>query len=228
MSWVSLLYRGAHCLVKMGAGLSRPIPVQRGIRQGCPISGQLYSLAIEPLLCRLRGRLTGLSLPGPALSERPPVVSAYADDVNIFVTSQGGVHCLQDSLSLYERASSAWVNWAKSGALLVGQWRGQAVPSLPGGLKWGKEGLKVLGVFLGTEAFQSKNWEGVKEKVCARLSRWKWLLPQLSYRGRVLVVNNLVASTLWYRLVPLTPPPVLIVMVRSALGPCSNPLPSCG
>uniref|UniRef100_A0A3Q3F9D5 G protein gamma domain-containing protein n=1 Tax=Labrus bergylta TaxID=56723 RepID=A0A3Q3F9D5_9LABR len=38
----------------MGAGLSRPIPVRRGIRQGCPISGQLYSLAIEPLLCRLR------------------------------------------------------------------------------------------------------------------------------------------------------------------------------
>ncbi|KAJ3608825.1 hypothetical protein NHX12_023355 [Muraenolepis orangiensis] len=53
------LYNGAQCLVKMGAGLSRPIPVQRGIRQGCPISGQLYSLAIGPLLCRLRSKLSG-------------------------------------------------------------------------------------------------------------------------------------------------------------------------
>lgn len=27
-------------------------------------------------------------------------------------------------------------------------------------------------------------------------SRWKWLLPHSSHRGRVLVANNLVASTL--------------------------------
>ena len=206
LAWIGLLYSGAQCMVKMGAGLSRPIPVQRGIRQGCPLSGQLYTLAIEPLLCMLRGRLSGLSLPGSSDLDRPLTVSAYADDVNIFVSSQGDIKCLQDTLSLYEKASSARVNWAKSEALLVGQWRDQTVPSLPGGLEWGKEGLKVLGVFLGTEGFQNKNWEGVKEKVCARLSKWKWLLPQLSYRGRVLVANNLVASTLWHRLIALTPP----------------------
>lgn len=64
LSWISLLYSGARCMVKMEAGLSRPIPLQRGIRQGCPITGQLYSLAIEPLLCRLRDRVSGLTLPG--------------------------------------------------------------------------------------------------------------------------------------------------------------------
>ena len=36
--------------------------------------------------------------------------------------------------------------------------------------------------------------------------RWKWVLPQLSYRGRVLVANNLAASTLWHRLMILQPP----------------------
>ena len=125
LAWIGLLYSGAQCMVKMGAGLSRPIPVQRGIRQGCPLSGQLYSLAIEPLLCMLRGRLSGLSLPGSSNLDRPLTVSAYADDVNIFVSSQGDVQCLQDTLSLYEKASSARVNWAKSEALLVGQWRDQ-------------------------------------------------------------------------------------------------------
>lgn len=61
---ISLLYNGARCTVKTRSGLSQPVPVQRGIRQGCPISGQLYSLAVEPLLCRLRERLSGLSLAG--------------------------------------------------------------------------------------------------------------------------------------------------------------------
>lgn len=109
----------------------------------------------------MRGRLSGLSLLGSSNADCPHVC-AYADDINIFVSSQGDIQCLQDTLSLYEKASSAWVNWAKSVALLVGQWRDQAVLSLPGGLEWGKAGLAVLGVFLGTEGFQTKNWEGIK------------------------------------------------------------------
>ena len=44
------------------------------------------------------------------------------------------------------------------------------------------------------------------EKVCAGLSKRKWLLPQLSYTGRVLIVNNLVASALWPRPTVLPPP----------------------
>lgn len=68
-------------------------------------------------------------------------------------------------------------------------------------LMWGREGIKVLGVFLGTDKFQKKNCEGAMERVSTRLSKWKWLLPQLSYRGRVLIINNLVALTLWHRLI---------------------------
>ena len=43
LAWIGLLYSGAQCMVRMGPGLSRPIPVQRGIRQGFPLSGQLAS-----------------------------------------------------------------------------------------------------------------------------------------------------------------------------------------
>ena len=35
ISWINLLYTGATVLLKVGGGLSRPVPVQRGIRQGC-------------------------------------------------------------------------------------------------------------------------------------------------------------------------------------------------
>lgn len=51
-----------------------------------------------------------------------------------------------------------------------------------------------------------KNWEGLVEGVLAKLSKWKWLLPQLSYWGRVLIANNLIASTLWHKLMVLDPP----------------------
>ncbi len=53
-------------MAKIGGGLSVPIQVKRGIRQGCPMSGQLYALAIEPLLCLLRNKLSGI-----LVSEKP-------------------------------------------------------------------------------------------------------------------------------------------------------------
>lgn len=47
--------------------------------------------------------------------------------------------------------------------------------------------------------------EGVWEKVEVKVSKWNPLLPYLSYRGRVLIANNLVASSLWHILLVLMP-----------------------
>ncbi len=78
--------------------------------------------------------------------------------------------------------------------------------------------MKFLGVFPGNEGFISKNWEGVVEKVSARLSRWTWILPQLSYRGRALVVNNLIASMLWHRFTVVEPPDSLREVQRKLVN----------
>ncbi len=180
-------------MVKVGGGLSRPIVVSRGIRQGCPLSGQLYSIAIEPLLFNIRKTLNGLSIPTMPQHLRT-IITAYADDVTVFVNDNNDIKALSKVIDIYEGASSAKVNWDKTEAFWSGQRILENLPYLPGNLKWNRTGIKILGVFLGSAEFQKKNWEGILERVCTRLSRWNWLLPQLSYRGRVLVVNNLVAS----------------------------------
>jgi len=40
-------------------------------------------------------------------------LSAYADYMTVFVNNAGDINCLSEALSLYEKASSAKVNWAK-------------------------------------------------------------------------------------------------------------------
>ena len=120
-------------------------------------------------------------------------------------SNYGDVQSLKETLSIYEKASSAWVNWAKSEALWVGHFNHQAMPGLPGGLEWGKRDWRCWEFFWAMRAFRKEPGLS-KEIVHARLSKWKWLLPQLSYRRRVLVANIFVASTLWHKFIALTPP----------------------
>lgn len=87
--WIKM-YNDASAMLKVRGGLSRPIPVLRRIRQGCPLSGMLYSLAIEPLLCKLKKKLQGVSV------ERPIKFVAYADDVSIFIKDERDVSVLKE------------------------------------------------------------------------------------------------------------------------------------
>ena len=60
------------------------------------------------------------------------------------------MQALETSLKVYERASSAKVKWGTSKALLCGAWRDRAPPLRPGAVQWGCEGLKMLGLYLGS------------------------------------------------------------------------------
>jgi len=78
----------------------------------------LYALCLNPLLCILENKLTGLRI-----KQRDPktAVVAYADDVIIFVTKHD-IQVLQDALRCFEAATGAQFNIGKSRAIVVGPW----------------------------------------------------------------------------------------------------------
>lgn len=87
----------------------------------------------------------------------------------------------------------------KSDALLL---LSDGKPCLTDGLCWGKGGITYLGVYLGDDRVLQKNWEWVLEKVKVRLDKWKWLLPNMSYRMGFFVFLRLIInilSTGYYR-----------------------------
>ena len=210
---IKMLYNDIESVLKVNGSLCSPFKALRGVRQSCSLSGMLYSMAIEPLLHKLRFKVSGLSLPN---GENVFSLSAYADDVVVVVNGQRDVDTLIHVAKKFGRISSAKVNWSKSEAIQMGNWTDD-LPKLPEGLKWKKGGFKYLGVFLGDENMVKKNWDGLLEKVKGRLKKWTWLLPQMSYRGRCLIINNLVASFLWHRLAVLDPPPNLLANMQALL-----------
>ncbi|KAI7801458.1 pol-like protein [Triplophysa rosa] len=210
---IKLMYQDIESILKINGGLSSPFKIGRGIRQGCAISGMLYSLAIEPMLNTLRSKIEGFKFCSDNVQHQ---ISAYADDVMVFINSQNDVNNLISTVHDFGVISSAKVNWVKSDALICGKWM-NGVPTLPGGLIWKKGGIKYLGVYLGDASTQHKNWDGIMEKMEGRLQKWKWIYAQLSFRGRVLITNNLIASALWHKLWCVDPPTGLLSKLQAKL-----------
>lgn len=173
----------------------------------------LYSLAIEPLLQQIRVNLSGLNIPGFNCNIH---LSAYADDVIVIVNSQKDIEILKKLLDDFRALFSAKINWNKSEALICGKWTGEEL-RIPDGLFWSKGGLKYLGVFLGDEDIVQKNWEGIVEKIKGRLAKWKWLAPNMSYKGHTLIINNLIASSLWHKLACIDPPVKMMTEIQALL-----------
>ncbi|KAL7872663.1 hypothetical protein AOLI_G00117340 [Acnodon oligacanthus] len=61
ITMVRVSYQDVESVLKISGGLSAPFRAERGIRQGCALSGMLYSLAIEPLLNRLHSKFEGFA-----------------------------------------------------------------------------------------------------------------------------------------------------------------------
>ena len=216
ISYVKLLYSGTYCMIKVNNKLCSPFPFRRGIRQGCPLSGLLYVIALEPLLVSIRQQMpqNNGGVEGPRF-----VLTAYADDVCVSIRDQNSVLCLRQCLEKFSAASSSEVNWNKSTALWCGHKDLSSIPPplLPQGMVWKNDGVKYLGVYLGNPEIESKNWEGVVEQIESRLKTWKGLLRSLSYRGRSLVINNLIAAKLWHKMIALQPPKGKVLAIQRAL-----------
>ncbi|KAJ4933329.1 hypothetical protein JOQ06_030161, partial [Pogonophryne albipinna] len=189
---IKVLYNKIESVLKFNGGLCAPFRVCRGVRQGCALSGMLYALSLEPLLNKIRSKLQGLFLPGFGGGM---VLSAYADDIIVFIRDQKDTDILVDIVRDFSSVSAARVNWRKSEALAVGEWSG-GLPVLPQNMIWKKDGLKYLGVFLGNKSIVLRNWD-VIGKIEGKLSKWKWLLPQMSFKGLLAQIQKKLVDFFW-------------------------------
>ena len=120
---IKRMYEFATSSVQINGHQYGTIPILCVLRHGFPMTKVFYALCLHPLI-----RLLDLKLPGIRIWHRrhPTSVVAYADDVNIFVTS-GADFIIEEVIRLYERASGAHLNPRQSKALAVGSWCTQEV-----------------------------------------------------------------------------------------------------
>ena len=216
ISYVKLMYSGTESMIKVGGSITSPFSFEKGIRQGCPLSGLLYSIAIEPFLHTLRNRLNDTGLQSPCQQNKSIHVSAYADDITIFITKDSGFDIVEDVYNLYSKASAARLNIVKSQGLWAGSWVSRE--DRPLGFRWNNEGLVFLGVHLGnSNSFLQNNWQACRDKIHKCLSGWKHLSSRMSFKGRILIANQMAASKLFHVLATLSPPQNVIDELQEKL-----------
>jgi len=141
-------------------------------------------------------RLLDLKLPGIRMGRRtrPTSVVAYADDVNIFVTSFAEFAIIVEPIRIYERASGARLNPRKSKALAVGNWCTQEIVL---GIAYYPI-VTILGVtFWGTiEQTLKDSWTRLRGKVRVQAKRAYTRGPCLATRMRYVITFLL--SKIWY------------------------------
>ena len=108
------LYRNASSEVQINGFRSSHFPIHSSIRQGCPLSMQLYAICLKLLINTPKKVRTGIKI-GQARARIP--AAAYANDVAVFLTSPSDVQILQEKLRTYE-AKGVKINIQKSRALL--------------------------------------------------------------------------------------------------------------
>ena len=82
INWIGMLYRDIKSTVMVNGVLTEKFCVERGIRQGCPLSMMLYALFQEPLYIAFKknSKIKCIDFP----NQENLIVLGYADDTNLF------------------------------------------------------------------------------------------------------------------------------------------------
>lgn len=189
IQWIRGMYDSATSRVLLNGYLTDAIPVRVSVRQGCPLSMSLFTLALEPLLRMIDGVLTGMTLGSETVTVR-----AYADDVSILLMKAEEINTVQNILTRFSVVAGMEVNVGKSALLELGAWE------TPIGQTWLPVVKKhtILGI-----TFQRKfkdmmesNWKSVTNKMIGRLQDHN--SRNLNVIQRVWFLNTYALSKLWY------------------------------
>lgn len=186
ISWIKLLYSSPYASVCTNSQRSKPFPLFRGTRQGCPLSPLLFALAIEPLSAALKLAEGFQGLKRGGIEHR---VSLYADDLLLYVCDPlTSIPHILSILNTFGTISGYKLNISKSECFPINQLAQEiSQSSIP--FKISNTGMKYLGVIVThtMRSLKEKNLTALTVAVKADLQRWNCL--PLSLAGRIQTVK---------------------------------------
>ena len=172
-NWVKILYNNVFSCVLNNGFASEFFPVERGVRQGCPLSGLLFVIGIEVLARAIKNDPT---IKGINVGEKEIKVSLYADDT----TTLSGLE----------------IDTTKSEGMWLGWWKNNT--ETPFGFRWPRDPIKALGIFFSydTNKTNELNFAEKIRNLEKMLNSWK--RRNLTLYGKINIAKTFGLSKLIY------------------------------
>ena len=105
--------------------------LQRGVRQGCPLSGLLFIIGIEIFARALKN---DQSIKGNNFETKEIKITQYPDHTTVFVRDEESAEQLLRLLDEFKLISGLEINTSKTEAMWLGRWRDET--HTPSNFKW--------------------------------------------------------------------------------------------
>lgn len=197
IKWIKIFYTDIFSAIKCNGFITNYFSVTNSVRQGCPISAQLFVICAEPLTRAIIADTTINSVMIPNSNHRS-LIFQHADDTTCTVENLQSIETIFDIFEKYGRASGAKINRNKTELMTLGNATINQCDLTRLGVRKCDRSIKILGVYLGKDKklCENQNWEGKMSKIKAVLNMWKQ--RKLNINGRATVVSTLLLSRLWY------------------------------
>ena len=205
IQWIKLLYANAQSCVTNNGHMSKFFQINRGTRQGCPLSPYIFNIMIEILSHLLR---QNKDIQGFKLFDKHVKLTAYADDVTIFMDgTQKDLATTCSVLDSFNKISGLKVNYEKSAILRIGTLRNTQVRyCTERRFAWTSKGTKTLGIYFtnDTNNITEMNMIDRIKQISTLLDKWK--LRNLTLLGKITVIKMLAFPIILYPLTNLPDP----------------------
>jgi hypothetical protein len=195
LKWIKILYHNPIFRLKNNGWITKTCKMQRGIRQGCPISALLYLYIAEILSLKIKNNNMIEGFRAKNMNKEVKNIQ-HADDMTLALKNIESLNQALNTINNFCIHAGSKINVSKTECILLGPLKDMF--SEIRGITVSNRAVKCLGIYIGHDKIEcyNKNWMKVYHDIDTLFESWK--RRKLTLFGKCTVTNSLAISKLVY------------------------------